>query len=113
MRDGDWKLVRPRMEIPYASPEDEASAQRYTDTDIEYKYHPENVTELMSDPDPARIVPAPPPAELYNIAADPLEMSNVAAGHPERVARMQSELENWFSTVDAERAQAQLGTLAR
>ena len=113
MRDGEWKLVRPRMEIPYASPEDEAAAQSYVDTDIEYKYHPENVTELMSDPDPARIIPAPLPTELYNIDTDPLEKNNVAADHPERVARMQSELENWFETVDAERAQAHLGTLAR
>ena len=81
----------------FASPEDEAAAQRYIDTDIEYKYHPENVTELMGDPDPIRVVPAPMPTELYNIETDPLEMNNVAAEHPGRVVtRMLTELENWF-----------------
>ena len=112
MRDGEWKLVRPRLDTSFASPEDEAAAQSYIDTDIEYKYHPENVTELMSDPDPVRIIPEPLPTELYNIDTDPLEMSNVAADHPDRVVRMQTDLENWFETVDAERAQAHLGTLA-
>ena len=113
MRDGAWKLVRPRIDTSFASPEDEAAAQRYVDTDIEYKYQPENVTELMGDPDPVRVIPAPMPTELYNIDTDPLEMNNVASEHPERVGRMLTDLENWFETVDAERAQAHLQTLAR
>ena len=71
------------------------------------------MTELMGDPDPVRVIPEPMPTELYNIETDPLEVNNVASEHPERVRRMLTELENWFETVDAERAQAHLQTLAR
>ncbi len=113
MRDGDWKLVRPRLETEWATPEDEAAAQRYVDTDIEYKYHPENVTELMGDPDPERIIPEPPTPELYNIADDPLETTNLAGSHPERVSRMTRELEDWFEEVELERAEAHRETRGR
>ncbi|MCE2494804.1 MAG: hypothetical protein J4F40_19800 [Alphaproteobacteria bacterium] len=67
----------------------------------------------MADPDPVRVIPAPMPTELYNIDTDPLEMNNVASEHPERVGRMLTELENWFETVDAERAQAHLQRIGK
>jgi hypothetical protein len=54
-------------------------------------------------PDPKRVVPEPPPAELYNIALDPLEEHNLAVDYPERSSAMLRALENWFDEVDAER----------
>ena len=113
MRDGDWKLVRPALPIEFATPEDEAAARRYVEVDIEYKYHPDSVTELMSDPDPTQIIPEPGPPLLYNIANDPMETTNVANEHPERTAGMLRELESWFEEVEAERAQAHRETISR
>lgn len=104
MRDGDWKLVRPQIKhIRYATPEDEHLAARYIETDIAYKYQPEQVTGLMNTPEPARIVPAPPPPELYNLTTDPLEQHDLSQVEPGRVSRMLAELETWFETVEAER----------
>ena len=111
MRDGDWKLVRPVLDIGYRTAEDEAAMQRYVETDIEYKYHPENVTRLMDDPDPELVVPDPPPPQLYNIAADPFEGNDLAAEHPDRAARMNGRLQDWFGAVDEERARAHELTL--
>ena len=113
MRDGDWKLVRPRIVLRYATADDERAQKLYVDTDIEYKYRPENVTELMNNPDPQRVIPDPPPPELYNIQDDPLEEHNLAEAHPQRTARMLRDLETWFEEVDAQRAAAHKETLSR
>jgi hypothetical protein len=103
MRDGPWKLVRPQQPLRPVSDEDRRRMQRYVEMDIEYKYHPENVTGLMDDPDPELIIPNPGPLELYNIDEDPLERDNLAERESARAARMLSELENWFEDVEAER----------
>jgi hypothetical protein len=42
---------------------------------------------------------SPPPFELYDYAADPLEMTNLAAAKPEIVARMRRGYEAWFKDV--------------
>jgi arylsulfatase A-like enzyme len=98
MRDGDWKLVRPvireAMDVP----------------DLHWlrvsMYEPEYFVDngIIGGPDPAREVPPPPPAELYNIAADPLERENLAPMHQERTRRMVQQLETWFEEVEADRA---------
>ena len=98
IRDGDWKLVRPvlsqAMEVP----------------DIQWlrvsMYEPEHFIEkgVITDPDPPREIPDPPPPELYNIVADPLEQIDLAEEHPDRVQRLLRELETWFEEVEAERA---------
>ena len=103
LRDGPWKLVRPQLAIRPATPEAEQAMKRYVEVDIEYKYHPENVTDIMDDPEPERIVPDPLPPELYNIEEDPFETENLAQTEPVRVSRMLTELENWFEEVENER----------
>ena len=48
-------------------------------------------------------IPAPPPAQLYNIAQDPLERRDWAGERPDLVARLSRELESWFEDVEADR----------
>ena len=103
MRDGPWKLVRPQLPIAFVSHEDKQAAARYVALDIEYKYHPENVTEISGNPDPERIIPDPPPPELYHIEEDPLEQTNLSETEPMRTARMLNALETWFDEVESER----------
>ena len=62
----------------------------------------------MDDPDPDLIIPDPAPAQLFDIASDPLEQEDLAGSEPERAARMQSALESWFEEVEAERARIRL-----
>ena len=73
MRDGPWKLVRPQLAQPPKTDTDKRVMERYVEVDIQYKYHPDEVTELMSEPDPDLIVPSPADIELYNIDDDPPE----------------------------------------
>jgi arylsulfatase A len=102
MRDGVWKLVYPQVNIPFASPADAALWARYTELDIEYKYHPERFSGIFTDMMPAQIMPTPAPPELYNIADDPLEQHNLAQQQPARLAQMRTALESWFEEVAAE-----------
>jgi len=39
--------------------------------------------------------------ELYNLADDPYEKADLSAGHPDRVAAMRAELEEWMKSVVA------------
>jgi len=100
MRDGPWKLVRPRIaETMFVAPEDLAM-------DRALKYEPGRYTDIRRTPEPERAVPPPPPPELYNICVDPLEQHNLAGHEPERVQRMLGELETWFEDVETERRRA-------
>jgi len=99
VRDGDWKLVRPvireTMEV--------IDCAKWLHKSM---YEPEyfiNGAPLL-DPDPPRDIPEPQPAELYNIALDPLERENLADKYPDVASRLQRELENWFEDVEADRA---------
>ncbi|MBC7286601.1 MAG: arylsulfatase [Armatimonadetes bacterium] len=97
MRDGDWKLVRPAIR------EAMIVAERDLRMDVELRYEPGKHTDVARWPEPERQIPEPPPAELYNIAADPLEKNNLAEVEPDRARRMLRELETWFEEVEAER----------
>ncbi len=104
MREGPWKLVRPQQALKPATDEDKRRMERYVEADIKYKYHPEEITALLDDPDPELIIPPPAAVELYHIEDDPLEKNNIAAVESDRVGRMLGALDDWFAEVETERA---------
>ncbi|MEE3234840.1 MAG: sulfatase-like hydrolase/transferase [Candidatus Latescibacterota bacterium] len=108
MREGAWKLVRPHVAQRPKTEADERFMERYIELDIKYKYYPDEMTELMSEPPPDLITSPPVEAELYNIDDDPLEKINLAISEPERTGRMLGELQAWFEDVEAERQRIQL-----
>lgn len=103
MRHGDWKLVRPTLDIAFASEADKKLVNDYIEKDIEYKYHPENITEIFDWPEPKRVIPEPATPELYDLSIDPGETNDVAAANPEIATQMLTQLETWFEEVEAER----------
>ena len=98
VRDGDWKLVRPRIDETMVVPD--------IDNLQVSMYNPEHFIEkgILTGPYPERNVPPPPPPELYNIANDPEERYNLAAEEPDRAKRLLATLETWFEEVEADRA---------
>ncbi len=106
MRDGDWKLVRPAAPLQASDERSQAAMDRYVEMDIRYKYHPDEVTELMDDTHPGIVVPDPLPAELYNVADDPFEETDLADAEPDRVSTMLSALEAWAEEVEHDRRKA-------
>jgi len=97
MREGGWKLVRPVIREAMAVPD-----IKWLEVSMyDYEHFVEH--GVIQEPDPPREVPAPPRPELYNLADDPLEKSNLAAEHPDRVSTMLRELETWFEDVETER----------
>jgi arylsulfatase A-like enzyme len=97
MREGDWKLVRPAIRESMGLTEADLAM------DHELKYERGMHTEIARTPEPAREIPMPPPARLYNLALDPLERRDLAAAEPARAASMLQALETWFEEVEAER----------
>ena len=45
----------------------------------------------------------PPPPLLFNMDDDPYEQKDLSAQHPDILRRMQTELDKWFESVEAER----------
>ena len=93
MRDGDWKLLRPQIpEAMAVSPIDSA-------LDNAVKFYPEQFDDIFAEPYPARSIPEPPPALLFNIADDPFEQVDLASQYPQKAATMEAALERWFMDV--------------
>lgn len=98
MRDGPWKLIRPVLhEAMQISPP-------HGELDRRLKYEPEAITDICRDPDPEREIPDPPPPLLFDLDDDPYEQHDLAAERPEVVGRMQHALDEWFASVEADRA---------
>src|SRR5262249_9705616 len=97
MRDGKWKLVRPAIgALMKVSDEDFAM-------DVDAKFQPEKDTAIIDAPEPERAPATARPSKLFDIAADPGEQHDLAAAHPERVARMERDLLAWFEDVERDR----------
>jgi arylsulfatase A len=99
MRDGDWKLVRPAVPATMRV----TDADRAIDRALNLR-RPERITEVDRSPLPEAEIASPPAPLLFDLAADPFEQVDLAAEHPDRVARMSAELERWFESVEADRA---------
>lgn len=98
VRDGDWKLVRPRIDEAMKVFEEDLEMDRATKED------PATRPAVYTGPEPDRDIPEPPAPQLFDIADDPEESVDLAHLHPDRVRRMRNELEDWFEQVEAERA---------
>jgi arylsulfatase A-like enzyme len=97
MRDGEWKLVRPVIrETTWTDPAEQAEDSRFRDAPWEH-------FDPVDGPFPQRSLPEAPAAELYHIGEDPLEQTNLAHQHPERVRTMLAALETWFEDVERDR----------
>ncbi|MFP4055397.1 MAG: sulfatase-like hydrolase/transferase [Candidatus Brocadiia bacterium] len=96
-RDGPWKLLY--VPIPQAM----RIPQEDGDVDRRLKYEPETITEVCRDAEPERDLPQPRDPMLFHLGDDPTEQHDLAAREPQRVARMERQLEAWFESVEAER----------
>jgi arylsulfatase A len=101
MRDGDWKLVRPGDVLANTFPGWERDLKLYADVDLNPERYLDGVPEATGRA-PCQGV-APEPALLFNLAADPLETTDLCGSHPAVASRMLSELENWFDDVERDR----------
>ena len=96
MRDGKWKLVRPQIAETMHLPEEE------TRRDQDIKFHPERFTDICREPEPPREVPDAPPAQLYDLDADPGEQNDLAEVHPDVVALLKGRMEAWIARREQE-----------
>jgi arylsulfatase A len=99
MRDGDWKLVRPMIPALMRVTE----RDRAIDRALNYRL-PDRITSVDDSPLPELDDGERHPALLFDLSTDPFEQHDLAADHPDRVARMTTALENWFEEVERERA---------
>lgn len=96
IRDGDWKLVRPAIAETMQVPD-----IRHLRTSM---YETEFFIERgIFTGSPDREIPEPPAPELYNIAVDPLEQTDLAESEPARVRSLINKLESWFESVERDR----------
>jgi len=98
MRDGSWKLVRPAIDQLMQV------TKRDWDMDIDSKFNPDKYSDIVREPLPTwDPPPASVPAQLFDVASDPHESTDLAAREPERVRRMEARLARWFEEVERDR----------
>ncbi len=99
IRDGDWKLIRPRipeaMEVP----------EVYLRWLWVSMFGPEHfiMQGLVPEPQLDRSNLKIPDPQLYNIAEDPLEQNDLHGSEPERAAQLERKLMSWFESVESDR----------
>jgi arylsulfatase A len=98
MRDGNWKLVRPV--IPSAM--NVTDGDRTIDRALNY-HEPDRIRTVDTSPLPEFELDEHPAPLLFDLASDPFEQHDLAAEHPDRVARMSTALDAWFEEVESER----------
>jgi len=101
MRDGDWKLVRPGVELANSMKGWDQDLKLYADVDLNPEKYLDGVPEATGRP--ACVGAEPDPPLLFNLASDPLETTDLSDKHPETVSRMLCELDNWFEDVENDR----------
>jgi arylsulfatase A-like enzyme len=97
MRDGPWKLVRPRIK------ETMVVAEEDLEMDRALKYDPDRFVDIVREDEPERTIPDSASPELYNLESDPLEKEDLAKEEPAILSNMLSRLESWFEDVEFER----------
>lgn len=97
MRRGDWKLVFPAI----AGTLDLLPSDHVIDERV--KSHPEEFTEIRNEPLPSFEALEPHQPQLFNVAQDPGERSDVSAAHPGLVREMTAALAAWFESIETER----------
>ncbi|MGH2352336.1 MAG: hypothetical protein ACRDJN_12070, partial [Chloroflexota bacterium] len=98
MRDGDWKLVFPS--IPGVDAIAEPEGRNLSLVEREEMTYAAALAETPPEPD--RTDRAAPSPQLFNLAADPDESSDLAAAEPARVTRMMAALDSWWDAVCSE-----------
>jgi len=98
MREGPWKLYLPPIPeaVFYKLAIDDERTMLLAN-------HPEQVTSLYLQPPVKRELSEPRDPMLFNLEDDPYEQENLAQQYPERLQKMQQELDSWFAEVEAER----------
>jgi arylsulfatase A len=96
LRDGDWKLRYPALPELFDILACDRVEERRLAADPRH-YRPPARLEL-----PTRR-PVRQPAQLFDLSVDPGEQFDVAARHPQRLARMEAQFAAWYAGVEAER----------
>ena len=97
MRDGDWKLYWPA--IPEAMKKIDADNEIYKRLMAEPHFYDYVLDNLSVD----RIIPHAGKPQLFNLAIDSSESTNLADLEPDKLSTMIHELDNWFDQINAHR----------
>jgi len=100
VRDGKWKLVRPAIDqFVFIS-----DSEFYPWLDVTMRAPEYFIANgLMELKEPVSEITNPPKPELYDLSSDPLEKEDLSSKHPEKVAGLLNDLDNWFEKVETDR----------
>lgn len=93
IRDGDWKLIFPRVDEAMAINEPWLLVSMYGAEHFEHY-------GIMEERCPPRDIPDERPTpQLYNLADDPGEQNDLYATNREQAGRLEKKLDTWFEDV--------------